>query len=91
MLQCPCCDHFTLDARGQYEICPVCSWEDDGLDVDAPDARSGPNSMSLRDGRRNFERVGACEARHIVRVVPAPQRSRFRHEARSIADAPRVR
>ena len=88
MHQCACCDHFTLENRGQYDICPVCFWEDDGLDVDQPDAHSGPNQMSLREGRHNFELVGACEARHTVHVLPRPQRTRFRHEARSIAAPP---
>ena len=32
--QCPCCDHFTMEARAKWDICPVCYWEDDGQDVD---------------------------------------------------------
>jgi hypothetical protein len=27
---CPCCGYRTLAARGQYDICAVCGWEDDG-------------------------------------------------------------
>ncbi len=27
--KCPCCQKETLDARGDYEICPVCFWEDE--------------------------------------------------------------
>jgi len=28
---CPCCEFKTFDknSRGNYEICPVCFWEDD--------------------------------------------------------------
>lgn len=85
MYQCPCCDHFTLDERGGYDICPVCFWEDDGLDVDQLDVRSGPNHMTLREGRHNFERLGACEARLKVHVLPEQARSQFKHEARPIA------
>ena len=29
---CPCCGSLTLPAGGQYELCPVCFWEDDGQD-----------------------------------------------------------
>ena len=25
---CPCCGYRTLPARGGYDLCPVCSWED---------------------------------------------------------------
>lgn len=30
LYQCPCCDYFSLDDRGEYGICSVCFWEDDG-------------------------------------------------------------
>ncbi len=27
--RCLCCGYQTLDTRGEYDICPVCFWEDD--------------------------------------------------------------
>jgi len=27
--KCLCCGYRTLDERGEYDICPVCFWEDD--------------------------------------------------------------
>jgi len=27
--KCLCCGCRTLDSRGEYDICPVCYWEDD--------------------------------------------------------------
>lgn len=27
--KCLCCGYKTLDTRGEYDICPVCFWEDD--------------------------------------------------------------
>src|SRR5689334_21768855 len=69
---CPCCGYLTLDERGGFEICAVCFWEDDGQDErDAEVVRGGPNGgLSLRDAQRNFDRVGACEERHIYHVRP---------------------
>ncbi|WP_261993757.1 CPCC family cysteine-rich protein [Streptomyces sp. t39] len=60
--RCPCCGFITLSERGRSEICGVCYWEDDGQDDhDADDIRSGPNhKLSLRQARRNFEAIGAC-------------------------------
>lgn len=29
---CPCCKLLTLSKRGEYEICSVCCWEDEGQD-----------------------------------------------------------
>ena len=57
---CPCCGYATLDARGEYEICTVCWWEDDGQDNDdANFIRGGPNSNdSLTRARINFLLTG---------------------------------
>ncbi|MEV0490026.1 CPCC family cysteine-rich protein [Streptomyces atratus] len=42
--RCPCCGFVTLGERGNYEICSVCFWEDDGQDDhDADRIRDGPN------------------------------------------------
>ncbi len=75
--QCPCCDHFTLPARADYDICPVCFWEDDGLDLDRLDVHSGPNHLTLREGRANFEDLGACCAADLKHVVPMELRDRY--------------
>jgi Cysteine-rich CPCC len=82
---CPCCDEVTLPERGNYLICPVCFWEDDGQDVDALDEPSGPNhGITLREGRANFQRFGACEEAMAKNVVPLEQRRRFEHRPRDV-------
>lgn len=53
---CPCCDYPTLPERGQYYICPLCNWEDDGQDFDYEnESWCGPNGdYTLREARENF-------------------------------------
>ncbi len=58
---CPCCGFFSLEARNELEICPVCLWEDTG---DDPEMHSGPNHMTLREGRDNFALRGVCDPRN---------------------------
>lgn len=69
---CPCCGYLTLAERGQYEICPVCFWEDDGQDAhDAGRVRGGPNrNLSLLDGRRNFVVYGVSDPKDLAHVRP---------------------
>jgi hypothetical protein len=69
---CPCCGCKTLDQRGDFDICPVCFWEDDGQDDhDADVVRGGSNgSLSLTQARQNFIRIGACEESMLENVRP---------------------
>jgi hypothetical protein len=82
--QCACCDYFTL-TEGHWEICPVCFWEDDGLGLSAPDEVSGPNHISLRQARANFQAFGACDQRMIANVLLPAERSRYVHNSRDCA------
>ena len=53
---CPCCGFRTMadEERGNYEICLVCGWEDDGVQYENPDYRGGANSESLNEARADF-------------------------------------
>jgi hypothetical protein len=59
LVECPCCRFNTLSARGDYDICRVCFWEDDGINLD--EEFSGPNHITLEEGRNNFAQFGACD------------------------------
>ncbi len=61
--KCPCCGYYTFDKQpgGTYDICPVCFWEDDGWQLDNPDAEGGANKVSLNQARLNYMEFGACE------------------------------
>ena len=45
---CPCCGFLVFeDSVGSYEICPICTWEDDGVQLANPTSAGGANSDSL--------------------------------------------
>lgn len=57
MVACPVCAKETLTARGLYEICDYCWWEDEG--TDNPDCGGGPNGgVSLGEARRYVAKFG---------------------------------
>lgn len=81
--QCDCCDYFTLPSKGDWEICPVCYWEDDVFGLEEPDAPSGANhGLTLREAKANFELLGACCESMRIHVLPAEARARFRRVPR---------
>lgn len=69
---CPCCGYLTLedDGPGSYEICSVCFWEDDPVQLENPEMSGGANKVSLAQGRRNFAAFGACETEMLSHVRP---------------------
>ncbi|MDR1075518.1 MAG: hypothetical protein LBL59_04225 [Xanthomonadaceae bacterium] len=84
LLQCPCCDYFTLDERGFHDICPICFWEDDGTDLGELDAPSSANrQLTLRQARENFVRLGACDEEAVADVLPVAACGRFKHVPRT--------
>lgn len=82
--QCPCCDYFTLTSRKQYEICKVCFWEDDGIDIDKLDKLSWPNHLTLREARSNFISFGASNIKYINDVISKNKRRKYKYEIRLI-------
>lgn len=81
--QCPCCDYYTLAGRAGFEICPICYWEDDGQDMGELDRVSGPNHITLRAARENFERIGASDEAALPLVAAPGDRDGVRREVRA--------
>lgn len=71
---CPCCGYDTLTAASNYEVCPICFWED----VPATDLimRITSNHVTLLQAQQNFLAIGACEAefRTLTRPPTAVER-----------------
>lgn len=64
---CPCCGYLTFsEPPGSFEICPICFWEDDLVQLAFPDMAGGANKCSLIEGQRNFASFGACERRLVA-------------------------
>ncbi|NML26817.1 CPCC family cysteine-rich protein [Zoogloea dura] len=85
LAQCDCCDYFTIPKGNDYEICPVCFWEQDAFGVSEPDEASCANhGLTLHDGRKNFLMFGACAAKFKANVAAVPARENYRYAARAI-------
>lgn len=58
---CHCCGFLTMDAdqSGSFDICDVCGWEDDNVQLAKPDSYGGANRVSLNEAKANFAKFGA--------------------------------
>jgi len=86
MVQCDCCDYFCIPDDSEWEVCPVCYWQQDAFGTSAPDEESCANhGLSLREGRQNFLLYGACLPEFVTRVISKTDRARFQYTQRQIS------
>ena len=50
-IKCPCCGKTNV---GEYDICNVCGWENDPVQLRKPDFKGGANKMSLEEARQAY-------------------------------------
>lgn len=65
---CPCCGYQTLNSKHEYDICPICFWEDDWYQADKPYIDGGANHISLYKAQINFRKFGAWHKESIKHV-----------------------
>jgi len=71
VLPCACCGNLTI--LEEYDICPVCDWEADGVQERDPSFQGGANKMSLIEARASFQAIGAIGPDHLTHVrLPLP-------------------
>jgi hypothetical protein len=70
--QCPCCEYYTLheEADNTFQVCSVCYWEDDGVQLHNPAYEGGANMVSLNQAKNNYKKYGAVEERFKEYVRP---------------------
>ena len=54
MILCPVCCEYEFAMDDDYEICMVCKWENDGLQMDELDCNEGANAISLNQARAKW-------------------------------------
>ena len=68
---CACCGYVMFDEPpGSYDICDICLWEDDDVQLRWPQRAGGANSPSLIEAQTNFVSFGASEERRLPGVRP---------------------
>lgn len=48
-IPCPCCGKMMVE---EYDVCDVCFWENDPVQLWKPNTRGGANVMSLNEARK---------------------------------------
>ena len=77
---CPCCGYKTIPRLDTfYDLCPVCFWETDPIQLADPHYKGGANRPSLAEAQQNFILFGACE-KDIYPYVRTPLEDEIKDE-----------
>ena len=63
----------------EWLTCPICFWEEYGLDVDRLGDVSPSNGTTLREERLNFNEFDVWEVSLLPLVLPPNQRKKYKH------------
>lgn len=77
---CPCCGFHTLSHKADwtFEICEVCYWEDDIVQLNDIDFEWWANEVSLRQARINFINFWASDKK-LISYTRKPRKYEFPH------------
>ncbi|MDJ1135119.1 CPCC family cysteine-rich protein [Streptomyces iconiensis] len=65
---CPCCGRLVYEAPpGSFQICPVCGWEDDLVQLRWPGA-SGTNRRPLMEAQLLYREVGITHSEFVPKI-----------------------
>lgn len=52
--KCPVCGKYEFDSDGSFEICEVCGWQDDPVQMENLDESMCANQMSLNEAKAAY-------------------------------------
>jgi len=54
MIKCPVCGKYEFAMQNNFDVCPFCEWENDGVQMTDPDYAGGANYISLNEYRKEW-------------------------------------
>ena len=55
MIKCPVCGEYEFAEENNFDVCDVCEWENDGVQMDDPTYEGGANTESLNEYKAAWE------------------------------------
>ena len=55
MIRCPVCSRYVFEREDDFDVCEICEWENDGVQLDDPDYPGGANRLSLNQYRIQWQ------------------------------------
>jgi hypothetical protein len=66
---CPVCELYNFSSQGTYDICPICDWENDEVQMDNHDYGGGANELSVNEFKVLYQLRNMNEKADALRVI----------------------
>ena len=53
-MKCPVCGKYEFPEENSFDICPICGWENDGVQAHNHNFAGGANYLSVNEARIEF-------------------------------------
>ena len=67
-ITCPCCGYKTI--AEDYDVCPICVWENDPAQRHRPDARGANADLTLRQAQINYSKFDVSDP--VLKKISRP-------------------
>ena len=61
-IKCPVCGKYEFNDLNDFDICPVCGWENDVIQLEDPDYDGGANHISLNEARMIYKKISKLKS-----------------------------
>lgn len=66
-MKCPVCEKHEFDHNDDFDVCPICGWENDGIQNADPDYKGGANYISLNEAREQYRETKQRIEKHGIK------------------------
>ena len=66
---CPVCELYNFTSQGNYDICPICDWENDEVQINNYDYGGGANELSVNEFKVLYQLRNMNEKADALRVI----------------------
>ena len=60
-VSCPVCENHVFEWENDFDICPICGWENDGVQCNDYDCWGGANELSVNESKLFFSLFQSME------------------------------
>lgn len=72
---CPVCELHNFASENDFDICPLCGWENDGVQMNDHDYWGGANELTVNESKVLYEISMRADQKNALKVITERHKS----------------